>query len=122
MVSPFLLIYFVLLSTTTTTTISSSSSSSSSSYYYITTYYMHHRLACRTHTIGLMCIACRHALSTVFCCHVRCGRTRTGIVCAGGSDAPVELPQPLLGIYDAIYRPAASRLETAHQFKLVKLR
>jgi len=30
----------------------------------------------------------------------------TGIVLAGGSDAPVEEPNPCLGIYDAIYRHA----------------
>ena len=44
---------------------------------------------------------------------------RTGIVCAGGSDAPIESPQPLLGIYDCIFRPAGNRLETTHQFKSV---
>jgi len=46
----------------------------------------------------------------------------TGVVCAGGSDAPVESPQPLLGIYDCIYRPAdGNRRETSQQFKLVEL-
>jgi len=45
----------------------------------------------------------------------------TGVVCAGGSDAPVESPQPLLGIYDCIYRPAdGNRRETSQQFKLVE--
>lgn len=32
-----------------------------------------------------------------------------GIPCAGGSDAPVEPPLPLLGIYDAIFRQEVSR-------------
>ena len=32
-----------------------------------------------------------------------------GLVCAGGSDAPVETPEPLVGIYDAIYRPNGER-------------
>lgn len=27
-----------------------------------------------------------------------------GIPCAGGSDAPVELPTPLIGMHDAIFR------------------
>lgn len=41
-----------------------------------------------------------------------------GIVCAGGSDGPVETPQPLLGIYDCVFRPAdGNRCETTHQFK-----
>lgn len=36
-----------------------------------------------------------------------------GIICAGGSDAPVETPNPLRGMYDAIFRP---RIKTsAHE-------
>jgi predicted amidohydrolase YtcJ len=30
---------------------------------------------------------------------------KSGIICAGGSDAPVEHPSPIKGLYDAIYRP-----------------
>lgn len=32
-----------------------------------------------------------------------------GILCAGSSDAPVEEPKPLLGMYDAIFRPVGKR-------------
>lgn len=31
---------------------------------------------------------------------------QAGVWCAGGSDAPVELPFPLLGMYDAMVRAA----------------
>ncbi len=31
-----------------------------------------------------------------------------GIVCAGGSDSPIELPAPLVGMHAAMRRPAAS--------------
>jgi hypothetical protein len=41
-----------------------------------------------------------------------------GIVCAGSSDAPGESPKPLIGIYDAIYRPVGERTEqNRQQFK-----
>jgi len=60
----------------------------------------------------------RHQDHTSCCMSVVCFG-RTGIVCAGGSDAPVESPQPLLGIYDSIFRPAGNRLETTQQFRLV---
>lgn len=32
-----------------------------------------------------------------------------GVVCAGGSDSPVETPEPLVGIYDSIFRPKGVR-------------
>eukprot|EP01083_Nonionella_stella_P122447 368389_1 len=36
---------------------------------------------------------------------------KAGIHCAGGSDAPVETINPLLGIYDAIFRPVGERAD-----------
>lgn len=39
-----------------------------------------------------------------------------GIVCAGGSDSPVDPPLSLRGIYDAIYRPAGERLGEYYTF------
>lgn len=35
-----------------------------------------------------------------------------GIICAGGSDSPVENWNPFWGIYDAVFRPLGSRLST----------
>ena len=32
-----------------------------------------------------------------------------GIVCGGSSDAPVESPEPFIGMYDAIFRPVGGR-------------
>ena len=45
-----------------------------------------------------------------------------GIPCAGGSDAPVELAEPFLGIYDSIFRPAGSRdPKNLQQFRSVRI-
>jgi len=33
---------------------------------------------------------------------------REGVHCAGGSDAPIELPNPLVGLHCAIYRPSGA--------------
>ena len=38
-------------------------------------------------------------------------KINSGIHCSGGSDAPVEEPNPFLGMYDAIYRPTGKRIE-----------
>ena len=67
----------------------------------------------RPHVVATIGVAHVLIWAVRFCC-------RTGIVCAGGSDAPVESPQPLLGIYDSIFRPAGNRLETTEQFRLLK--
>ena len=36
-----------------------------------------------------------------------------GVVCAGGSDSPVEPLSPLLGMHDAIFRSNRRRLQAA---------
>ena len=51
-----------------------------------------------------------HSTPIVFVCVA-------GIVCAGGSDAPVEAPEPMKGIYDAIYRPIGERVPGHEVFK-----
>ena len=53
------------------------------------------------------------------CCskhNKNCCNCILGIVCAGGSDAPVEKPEPLIGIYDAIFR-RVDRQQCGEQFK-----
>ena len=37
---------------------------------------------------------------------------QNGVVCAGGSDAPIETHEPLVGMYDAIFRQICSRMCT----------
>ena len=39
----------------------------------------------------------------------------SGVVCAGGSDAPVEPAEPMKGIYDAIFRPIGQRIPGQHR-------
>lgn len=40
-----------------------------------------------------------------------------GVVCAGGSDSPVDFPDPLLGIYDAIFQPDRVRAKVQGSFQ-----